>query len=114
MAVQLLYDLYKDDYGATDDVEDGTLSPRNPTGDDVAIKVKKTTVDVLDLVQFGVNVNLDEIDAVFIVWDQQLASYKLQNRDKLTHDGTRYMIIRTSRIKFDTQWQCICREEKNQ
>jgi hypothetical protein len=107
-----LYEYYKDEHVAVDGIEPLIISPRNPNLPDIpGVQGRQINVDLSSLGIFGANVALEEIDAIFIVWDSTLNGRPLRSGFLLTDSVSRYIITNARRHHFNTQWWCTCRRQ---
>jgi hypothetical protein len=115
LPLQEYYDLYKYDW-FIDDVRDVILYPKPQlTGMPESItevKAKITSLDLLDLAGTSSNVNLEEVDVAYNIWIESLQGYDLLTGWILEDASQKFIITRTSRVHFATQWQVLCLRER--
>lgn len=111
MTLAQMYQLYKNSYTAFADVEDATY--HDSTISVSPVKARKCTPRDEELASVGSQVALQTTLATFVLWDVSLDEAQPKPGGKITWPGSgSWTIVRLQQEHFDTQWRCVCRQDK--
>lgn len=111
MTLAQMYQLYKNGYTAFADISDATYQDSTVTVSQV--KARKCVSRDEQLATVGANLGLQTTLATFVLWDVSLDGNEPKPSGKITWPGSGvWTIVSLRREHFDTQWRCLCRQEK--
>lgn len=99
-----------DSWQYVEDVEEVTLTPKNPDGTPVAsVKAKRRVMNKTTMQQFAA-VGIEPTDIPIHLWASTLGATVPKQGDWITDSGgTVYRIISLSLESLRNRWRCLCR-----
>jgi len=111
MTLAQMYELHKNSFTAFADITDATYLDTSVTASQV--KARKCVPRAEELASVGSHVGLQTTLATFVLWDVSLDNTQPKSGGKITWPGsTVWTIVSVKREHFDTQWRCVCRQDK--
>ncbi|QDU75436.1 hypothetical protein Pan97_24680 [Bremerella volcania] len=111
MTLVQMYELYKNGYAAHADI--GEVTYQDSTETIANVKARKCAPRDDELASVGAHVGLQTTLATFVLWDVSLDDTEPKPGGKITWPGSgTWTIVSLRREHFDTQWRCLCRQDK--
>lgn len=104
------YEMYKGDWQYHDGIQDVTFTKN---GGEVLTGVKaKEEPSEHSMASVGDNVAVQSDRATWVIWEETLPDYRIQENDRFVVDGVKWLIMSARLVLWDTQWHCECQKGK--
>ncbi|MEW4564714.1 hypothetical protein AB1K70_19395 [Bremerella sp. JC770] len=111
MTLAEMYELHKNSFAAFADITEATYQDASVSSSQV--KARKCVPRDEELAGVDSHVGLQTTLATFVLWDVSLDDAQPKPGGKITWPGgSVWTIVSTKREHFDTQWRCVCRQDK--